>query len=78
MISTVEKYYSPESKLEAKLSNDEFTKFLKHNPNFLKSHMSNHHEDESEDDEKRKKREGGDINQYLHQPEQPHHTSTET
>ena len=35
MISSVEKYYSPETKLEAKLTNEQFQYFLKLNPNFL-------------------------------------------
>ena len=35
LISSVEKYYSPETKLEAKLTNEQFQLFLKHNPSFL-------------------------------------------
>lgn len=60
LIASIEKYYSPNSKLEAKLSHDQFQAFIKANPSFLHNN-GGASTSPDDDDEAKKKHEDDEI-----------------
>lgn len=52
LLMIIEKYYSAENKLETKLSNDNFNKYLRENPMLLKSHRDAQAKKDAGEDDK--------------------------
>ena len=68
LIGAVEKYYSPETKLQAKLQPEQFQAFIKGNANFLKSQQQKkraetekEEEDHGETEEQKRHREESEM-----------------
>mmetsp|Transcript_5187 Transcript_5187/g.3884 ORF Transcript_5187/g.3884 Transcript_5187/m.3884 type:complete len:152 (+) Transcript_5187:697-1152(+) len=64
LIASIEKYYSPETKLTAKLQQEHFHAFIKSNPNFLKSQQQQFRkltDDKDEPDDQKREREKAEM-----------------